>query len=93
VTVTEKQRRELYNRLGETLGEEHAEVLMDYLPPVGWSDVARRHDIDHLRSELRGEMADLRADLIGSVRQELRVQLLAIIAIAVSILGVALRFG
>lgn len=65
VTVSERQRLELYERLGETLGKEHAEVLMDYLPPVGWSDVARRHDVDLLRAELRTEMAELRTEMAG----------------------------
>ena len=57
-TVSERQRLDLYGRLGETLGKEHAEVLMEYLPPVGWNDVARRHDIELLRSDLRAEMHD-----------------------------------
>ena len=56
--MSERQRLDLYERLGETLGKEHAEVLMEYLPPVGWNDVARRHDIELLRSDLRAEMHD-----------------------------------
>jgi hypothetical protein len=65
VSVNERQRLELYERLGETLGKEHAEVLMEYLPPVGWNDVARRHDLDALRFELRAELAELRSGLDG----------------------------
>jgi hypothetical protein len=52
-TVSERQRLDLYERLGETLGREHAEVLMEHLPPVGWNDVARRHDLDLLRAEMQ----------------------------------------
>ena len=53
-TVSERQRLDLYERLGETLGRDHAEVLMEYLPPVGWGDVARRHDVDALRLAVEG---------------------------------------
>jgi hypothetical protein len=70
VTVSERQRLELYERLGDTLGKEHAEVLMEYLPPVGWSDVARHRDI----VELRGEMASLRGDLRTEIA-ELRAEM------------------
>jgi hypothetical protein len=80
-TVSERQRLDLYERLGATLGKEHAEVLMEYLPPVGWNDVARRHDLDLVRaemhtlgSELRTEMAEVRVEMNG-LRVELHEQL------------------
>jgi hypothetical protein len=56
VTVNERERLKLYERLEQTLGQEHAEVLMEYLPPVGWNDVARRHDVELLRVDLLAEM-------------------------------------
>ena len=85
MSVSERQRLDLYERLGETLGREHAEVLMEYLPPVGWGDVARRHDVDALRFEMQagfasahGEIAELRGEMqagLAGVRQELHEQL------------------
>jgi hypothetical protein len=36
---------------------------MTLLPPVGWADVATKHDLDHLSAELRSEMHGLRAEL------------------------------
>ena len=85
MSVSERQRLDLYERLGATLGREHAEVLMEYLPPVGWGDVARRHDVDALRLETRAELAALRGDLraglagvhteIAEFRGEVGVQL------------------
>ena len=47
---------------------------MECLPPVGWNDVARRHDVDllrgdmaalevRLRSELQTGLADMRAEM------------------------------
>lgn len=52
MTVTEKQRHELIKRFEETLGPEHAETMMELLPPVGWADVATRHDIVSVRQDL-----------------------------------------
>lgn len=84
MTVSERQRLDLYERLGETLGRENAEVLMEYLPPVGWGDVARRHDIDAVRAEvqavdlaLRHQGDALRSALeagLAGIRQELHEQ-------------------
>ena len=73
-TVSERQRWDLYERLGETLGREHAEVLMEYLPPVGWGDVVRRHDLDLFRAEVRTELAELRTEMSG-LRVELHEQM------------------
>ena len=65
MAVTERQRHQLFERLGETLGEAEAEVLMEYLPPVGWADVATKRDLDAglalLRTELQGDLARLEA--------------------------------
>jgi hypothetical protein len=85
-TVSERQRLELYERLGETLGKEHAEVLMDYLPPVGWNDVARRHDLELLRLELRAEMEALRAD----VHEQLSRQLVWLVGTILASVGAVL---
>jgi len=75
---TDAERRELYDALQHTLGAVPATTLMDLLPPVGWADVARRSDVDNLRTELRGEMAKLRGEMaelrgeMAEVRAELR---------------------
>jgi hypothetical protein len=46
VTVTEARRFELHRELQNTLGADVAHTLMEYLPPIGWADVARRHDVE-----------------------------------------------
>ena len=38
MAIDERSRHELFVRLEEVLGEEHATVLMEHLPPVGWAD-------------------------------------------------------
>jgi hypothetical protein len=52
MALTETSRHQLFQRLEESLGPEAAATLMEHLPPVGWSDVATRRDLDHLRTEL-----------------------------------------
>lgn len=34
------------------LGDEVADTMMEYMPPVGWADVARRSDIERVDSRL-----------------------------------------
>ena len=48
MTITEAQRFEMHLGLRDKLGDDVANTLMEHLPPSGWSDVARTHDIDRL---------------------------------------------
>jgi hypothetical protein len=61
VAVSEAQRRALHDGLVRKLGGDVADTLMEHLPPAGWSDLARRSDLDAMESRLRAEIADLRA--------------------------------
>ena len=76
--LTEDDRRNLYDALEESLGARPAATLMAMLPPVGWADVATRHDLDALGSSLRGEMAEVRGEMselrgeMAELRAELR---------------------
>ncbi len=55
MVVDERSRHELYRRLDEVLGPEAATTLIEHLAPVGWGDVATKHDIAGVeeRTELR----------------------------------------
>jgi hypothetical protein len=46
--INEQQRSRLHRRLEERLGDEEAGTMMELLPPVGWADVATKHDLAHL---------------------------------------------
>jgi hypothetical protein len=46
MAISEESRHRLFRRLEEVLGESAAALLMEYLPPVGWADVATKHDLD-----------------------------------------------
>lgn len=67
MTIDERTRFELHQRLDAVLGAEHAAALMSHLPPVGWADVTTKHDLSTglalLRSDVTAEIALLRSDL------------------------------
>ncbi|HEX9375481.1 MAG TPA: hypothetical protein VGB19_04475 [Actinomycetota bacterium] len=57
--IDERSRHRLYLRLEEVLGPEEATVLMEHLPPVGWADVATKHDLRELEDRLTTRMEAL----------------------------------
>ena len=65
MVLDERSRHELYLRLEEVLGPEAATTLMEHLPPVGWADVATKHDLDALeqRMDMRFGAMEERFDL------------------------------
>ena len=70
MAITDETRHHLYQRLEEVLGPEEAATLMQHLPPVGWADVATKHDVAHLetvltlRTDQRFAIIDQRFDAI-----------------------------
>ena len=50
------KRLEILARLREVLGIPVADHVMEYLPPMDWTDVARLSDIDERLTSLRAEM-------------------------------------
>ncbi len=66
MVVDERSRHELYRRLEEVLGPEAATTLIEHLPPVGWADVATKHDLAGFeqRMELRFARVDERFNLV-----------------------------
>lgn len=84
MTVDERRRHELHERLDQVLDAGHADTLMALLPPVGWADVATNQDLDALEArmeagfaELRAEIAGLRAE-IAELRGEMRAEIAAL---------------
>ena len=66
MVVDERSRHQLYRRLEEVLGTEAATTLIEHLPPVGWADVATKHDLAGLeeRIELRFARVDDRFNMM-----------------------------
>ncbi len=96
----QRLRQSLHARLAELVGADETALLMNYLPPVGWADVATKRDLDVFATELRSEMAIMRAELRGEIaelRGEFKAQttrlLLWILPTLIAGMGVAARVG
>jgi hypothetical protein len=66
MALDERARHERFVRLEEALGPESAETLMELLPPVGWADVATKHDLAGLeeRMNLQFDAVDRRFEAV-----------------------------
>ncbi len=60
MSISETQRFAMHTELRKVMGEEVADTMMEYMPPVGWADVARKSDIDRLNRQL--EVVENRLD-------------------------------
>ncbi len=52
MAISEAQRFEMHLGLRKVIGDEVANTLMEHLPPSGWTDVARKQDIDVIEKRL-----------------------------------------
>jgi hypothetical protein len=59
MTVDERSRHELYQKLEELLGPTEATTLMEHLPPLGWGDVATKRDIEQLAVATKRDIEQL----------------------------------
>lgn len=76
--TTEAARHDMITALEGALGKEAAMTLADHLPPSGWSDVARAHDLELLEARMESlvhrEVSSVRAEIsatTGALRSEL----------------------
>ncbi|HUQ62996.1 MAG TPA: hypothetical protein VM121_04515, partial [Acidimicrobiales bacterium] len=51
--------------LRRDLSDETATALMNALPPLDWTDVARRSDIESLRAAFKVDRAELNGEFAG----------------------------
>lgn len=52
MTISEADRFAMHGELTRVHGEEVANIIMEHLPPAGWGDVARTHDVNTLREHM-----------------------------------------
>ncbi|HEX9766774.1 MAG TPA: hypothetical protein VGA36_08415 [Nitriliruptorales bacterium] len=69
MTVTERRRHRLHQKLDEVLGLDDATTTMELLPPTGWADVARRDDLDRIETTLGGQITRVESDLRGEIER------------------------
>jgi hypothetical protein len=67
MAIDERARHELHRKLEEVLGADEAATLMAHLPPVGWADVATKHDVILLKGDLAQleERMNLRFEMVN----------------------------
>jgi len=49
LAFTEQNKRRLHARLCEVIGTEEADILMEQLPPITWTEFPTKRDLDELR--------------------------------------------
>ena len=85
MTVSDKDRFEMTATLRRVLGEEATNTMMEYLPPSGWGDVARTHDIDRVSDRLTVRLDAVAAD-VARIDRTIKVLIGAVVTVASAIL-------
>lgn len=85
----QRLRQSLHARLAELVGADETALLMNYLPPVGWADVATKRDLDVIRAEMEA----LRSDMRGELKAQTTRMLLWLVPTIIAGMGVAARLG
>ena len=62
--VTEYERHQLFVWFEEHMGPERAAAMMNLTPPVGWCDIATKHDLTELEGRLDAKFDRLEARLM-----------------------------
>ena len=68
--ITDSRRYEMLEAFREHFGMDIADTLMEHLPPSGWGDVARIHDVESVRSDV--ERLNLEVKLVRTEVSQLR---------------------
>ena len=101
MAMTEETRHHLISKLEDVLGLEEAFMLMEYLPPVGWADVATKRDLELLELRIRldfmqefGAFRDEMTQQFGAFRDEIHADRRAaqrqfIFVLVVALIGLA----
>ena len=75
MAISEESRHRLHLKLADVLGPDEAGLLMEHLPPVGWADVATKHDLDHLAALTKRDIDQFGTTLqLEMARMETRIR-------------------
>jgi hypothetical protein len=92
MSVDERSRHQLYQRLQEVLGPEEATTLMEHLPPGGTGRLATKDDLQMLRHEMEAMRLALLSEMHRTART-LTLSLTTIMAVLNGIVFTALKLG
>ena len=91
MAIEERLRLELADAVKRTLGDEAGLTLMEMLPPVGWADVATKHDLEGaiavLRTEMHAGFDALEHKLTGALHKEMTAQTWRLVTAATAMFG------
>ena len=87
MAVDERGRLQLADAAKRAFGDDAGITLMELLPPVGWADVATKHDVDR-----RFDVVDRRLDRLeqrmDELAREIRAQTWKLMTLMVAVVGV-----
>ena len=70
MSEVEKDRLALHQKARDCFGEREGDILMEHLPPAGWSHLATKDDVALSGALLRTELADLRTEMEKGFRNQ-----------------------
>ena len=88
MAIDEGSRHRLYQRLDQVLGSEEATTLMAHLPPVGWADVATRHDLRMEVQALEYKVEAVRHEVLAEIHKSARTIMLSVTSIVAVLNGI-----
>jgi hypothetical protein len=87
MTVDERKRLQLAEAAKRILGEDEGITLMELLPPVGWADVATKHDVLHLETALGARIDAQKHEIMATMDRELRSQTWKLFGLSAATMG------
>ncbi len=101
MALDELSRHELHSKLRDALGEQAAATLMEYLPPVGWADVATKRDLDALAILTKRDLdgleqrlrADFRSEINAAITSQTRTLMFTVLGSNLTMAGIAFTAG
>jgi len=93
MTITEAQRFEMHLGLRKSMGDDVANTLMEHLPPSGWTDVARKHDITMVEHEIalvKQEILLVKQE-VGRIERRLNILIVSTLTFGLAITAVQVQ--
>jgi hypothetical protein len=84
MSIDERSRLQLAEALKRALGDDEGITLMELLPPVGWADVATKHDLLMLEGRMDSRFESLEARMDARFERGFRQILVTITSLTVS---------